>query len=80
MGHRIAGFAAAAATSAGAGSGRSGVGALTMRVLDIMFASAFQVDEFLQDFIAGGDDSGAGLKAALGGDEVGKFIRQIHVG
>ena len=38
------------------------------------------VDEGLQQLVAGGDDLGVGLKTALGGDQVGHFGGEVHVG
>lgn len=40
---------------------------------------ALEVAELLQDLIRGGDDAGVGLEAALGDDQVGEFLGQVHV-
>ena len=42
--------------------------------------SVGEVDDFLQDRVGDGDHPGAGLKAALGGDHVGKLAGEIHIG
>lgn len=40
---------------------------------------ALQVHQFLQDLVGGGDDAGVGLEAALGDDQVGELLGQVHV-
>src|ERR1019366_2170382 len=40
----------------------------------------FHVDQRLEQFVAGGDNFGVGLKTTLGGDEIGHFGGEIDVG
>lgn len=40
----------------------------------------FQIDEFLQHFIAGGDRAGVGLERTLSNDHIHEFLAEVHVG
>src|SRR5262249_48815675 len=42
-------------------------------------ASALHVHEVLEDLVGGGDDTAVRLEAALGDDEVGELLREVHV-
>src|SRR5437016_2088218 len=48
----------------------------TMVVIQLML----EVDHLLEDFVAGRDDARVGLEAALRGDQIGEFARQIDIG
>ena len=45
-----------------------------------MIKLSLEIDQFLEQLIAGGNDAGAGLKSPLSRDQTREFFCQIHVG
>ena len=80
-------LAAAGAAAAPAAAGAAAAGAapgdsirFAAIVDQLLRGLSFEIDEFLEDFVAGGDHARAGLEGALADDQLGEFICQIHVG